>query len=336
MELEQWGWGPALQRAFDALDAANVVPARVARQDRTGYLVVHEEGEVFARLPGHLRDRPPAVGDWVVLDPKEPATIRALLPRRGAIVREDPGERSREQVVAANVDVLFIVASADAKVNDRRIERYLVLAASAGARPIVVLNKADLADEVPALQAGVTTLATSATDGRGTDALRALVPPGTTAAFVGPSGVGKSSLVNALLGEQALDTGEIREADHKGRHTTTARHLLPLPGGGVLLDTPGVRELGVWDAGAGVAAVFEDIEALALRCKFRDCAHESEPGCAVRAEVSAERLASWRKLSREAANAAMRADAAASRKAARSWGKVGRDTMRGKRERLRE
>lgn len=336
MELSQWGWGPAFQRAFDALGGADLVPARVARQDRTGYLVVHEKGEAFARLPGHLRDTPPAVGDWVALDAREPATIRALLPRRGAIVREDPGERSREQVVAANVDVLFIVASADAPVNDRRIERYLVLAASAGARPVVVLNKADLADAVPPAREDVATHVTSATTGAGMDTLRALVPEGTTAAFVGPSGVGKSSLVNALLGAQALDTREVRASDHKGRHTTTARHLLPLPGGGVLLDTPGVRELGVWDAGAGVAAVFADVEELALQCRFRDCAHETEPGCAIRGNVAEERLASWRKLKREAAAAALRADAAASRKAARTWGKMGRDTMRGKRERLRD
>ena len=334
MDLTQWGWNPALQAHIDALGDTHLVPARVVRQDRTGYLVAPERGETFARSASPLRADPPVVGDWVALDPEDPPTIRALLPRRGAITRAAPDGEVRAQVIAANVDVLFIVASLDLALNERRIERYLVMAASARARPVVVLNKADLQDGADA-PARADALVVSARTGAGLDALRALVPPGVTAAFVGPSGVGKSSLVNALLGEEALETRKVRKKDRKGRHTTSARHLMPLAGGGVLLDTPGVRELGVWDAAEGIAEVFRDIEDLALACKFRNCAHESEPGCAVRASVSEERLAAWRKLQREAAVAARRADAAADRAASRKYGKIGRDTMREKKDRYR-
>ncbi|HUR68289.1 MAG TPA: ribosome small subunit-dependent GTPase A [Candidatus Thermoplasmatota archaeon] len=366
MDLRQWGWTPELQAHWEGLGTRHLAPGRVARQDKTGYLVVHARGadapggadasadapSTFARLPGHLRERAPAVGDWVALDvappdaatdpsaPRfaaEPATIRALLPRRGVIARAAAGEEGSAQVVAANVDVLFIVASLDGALNVRRIERYLVMAASAGARPVLVLNKADLGapEGSGAAPPGVEVVTTSAATGAGLEALRALVPAGVTAAFVGPSGVGKSSLVNALLGVDALATSEVRASDRKGRHTTTARHLLALPGGGVLLDTPGVRELGVWDAGEGVSEVFSDIEALAAGCKFSDCKHANEPGCAVRGQVAPERFAAWEKLKREAASAALRADARASREQARKWGKMGRDAMRAKEERYR-
>lgn len=340
MDLHQWGWSPDLQQAFGLLEHT-LTPARVARQDRTGHLVVHAGGEGFARLPGHLRAEPPAVGDWVGLDLREPPTIRAVLPRRSAFTRQAAGRETRAQVVAANVDVLFIVAGLDGDLNLRRLERYLVLAAASGARPILVLNKADAADaveerlaEVRAVAAGATILLASARTGAGVDALARLVPAGVTAAFVGSSGVGKSSLVNRLRGEEAMETGALRAKDGRGRHTTTARHLLELPGGGILLDTPGMRELALLDVEEGVAAVFGDIDELAAGCRFRDCAHDREPGCAVRAAVSAERLDSWRKLQREAAAAARRGDAAATRRAAREWGRIARRSVDAKRERL--
>lgn len=341
MDLHQWGWSPELQQAFDLLDTPHLAPARVARHDRTGYLVVHPGGEAFARLPGHLRGDPPAVGDWVALDARDPPTLRARLPRRGAFTRAAAGREARAQVVAANVDVLFIVTSLDGDLNLRRLERYLVLAASSGAKPVVVLNKADVATDVEArvadvqaVAAGAPVVLASARTGAGVDALAARVPAGSTAAFVGSSGVGKSSLVNRLRGEDAMETGEVRAKDGRGRHTTTARHLVELPGGGILLDTPGMRELALHDAEEGVVAMFADVEALAVRCRFRDCAHDREPGCAVREEVGPERLASWRKLQREAAAAALRNDNAAARKAAREWGRMGRGSMEAKRERL--
>lgn len=343
MDLTRWGWSPELQHAFDHVEGSRLEPGRIVRHDRTGYLVVHGGGEAFARLAGHLRREPPAAGDWVALDPAEPATIRALLPRRTTIARAAPGRAARAQVVAANMDVLFVVAGLDTPLRERRIERYLALAAASGVRAVVVLNKADVAegvsDQVPGRATGVpgdhVTIVTSARTGAGLLALRALVPPGTTAAFVGPSGVGKSSLVNALLQREALPTSPVREADGKGRHTTSARQLVPVPGGGVVLDTPGMRELGLWDAEGGVAAVFADIDELSARCRFRDCAHDSEPGCAVREGVSPDRLAAWRKLQREAESVARRANVAKARADARAWGKMARGATQAKRERYR-
>lgn len=339
MPLTQWGWSPELEEAFRPYEGT-LSPARVVRVDRTGYLVVHTGGEVFARLAGHEHDDPPAVGDWIALDPAS-ATIAAILPRHGTIARQAAGRESRAQVLAANVDVLLVVAGLDGDLNLRRLQRYLILGAASKVPLVVVLNKADVHDapekaraQVEAL--GVRAILVSATTGAGLDALRALIPPGVTAALMGSSGVGKSSLANRLLGEEALETGALRKKDKKGRHTTSARYLLPVPGGGVLLDTPGMREVALWDAEEGVAEVFADIEALVARCKFRNCAHDTEPGCAVRDGVTPERLAQWRKLQREAASLARRADVAAERKQGRAWGKMGTAAMQGKRERLRE
>ena len=340
MHLANWGWSPERQLEFERLNDPSLAPARIARHDRTGYLAVHEGGEAFARLSGHLRADPPAVGDWIALDARDPPTIRHALLRAGAFTRAAAGRESRAQVVAANVDLLLIVCGLDGDLNLRRLERYLVLAADSRARPVVVLSKADLATDldarigdVRAIAGGAPILAASAATGAGIDAIRALVAPGVTAALVGSSGVGKSSLVNALLRDDALPVGALRSKDGRGRHTTTARHLLPLPGGGVLLDTPGMRELALWDAEEGIAAVFADVDALAAHCRFRDCAHATEPGCAVRDAVAPERLASWRKLRREAESAARRADVARSRADARAWGKMAKRTLDAKRDR---
>lgn len=345
MQLSRWGWSPEWRSEFEKLKgrsgAAVLYPARVARHDRTGYLVVHEDGDAFARLPGHLREEPPAVGDWIALDPRDPPTIRALLPRRSAFVRQAAGREAKPQFVAANVDVLFLVAGLDGDLNARRLERYLVLAVESGARAVVVLNKADLAEDAEAAAADVRAIAgdapivvTSAQTMLGIHAIRGMVPPGVTAAFLGSSGVGKSSLVNALVGTATVGTGLLRAKDGRGRHTTTARHLIPIPEGGILLDTPGMREIHLWDAETGIAAVFDDIETLARGCRFRDCAHDREPGCAVRASAIPERIEAWRKLQREAASAARRADVARSRADARAWGKMGRESLRAKRDRL--
>jgi ribosome biogenesis GTPase len=254
------------------------------------------------------------VGDWVAIDPRhDGASIHAIMRRRTAIVRHAPGLKTVAQVVGANVDTVFVVASLNADLNLRRLERYLAVAWESGAEPVVVLSKADLVDdpatmlaEVEAVAGGAVVLTVSAWDGRGLDAVGERIGPGRTVAFVGSSGVGKSTLLNALAGEERALVREIREDDARGRHTTTRRELHVLAGGGLILDTPGMRELAPWDAADGIDRSFADIEALAATCRFSDCAHAREPGCAVQAALHdgalpPRRLESWRKLHREVA-----------------------------------
>lgn len=322
-----------------------LAPARVARQDRRALVVLGEFGESPARLSGRLRERAregdgPAVGDWVLVDarPEHGArTVRELLPRRSAFSRQAAGARTREQVVAANVDVALLLMGLDQDFNERRLERYLAVAASGGAEPVVVLTKLDLRhDAAPLVErarrvAGAApVLAASAPTGEGLDAVRARLGPGRTAVLLGSSGVGKSTLVNALAGAEVMATGDTRASDGRGRHTTTHRQLLVLPGAGVLLDTPGMRELAPWDAEEGVRAAFAEVDDLVRRCRFSDCSHASEPGCAVRdalasGALDAERWASWSKLQRELRSQALRRETAAMRREARAWGRTGRD-----------
>jgi ribosome biogenesis GTPase len=276
---------------------------------------------VMAQLRGRaLRDAPEggvAVGDWALVasasEGWEDVVIERILPRRTAFVRQAAGERSEPQAIAANVDRVLVVTSAEGDFNARRLERYLVAIAGSGAEAVIVLAKADLAgndmNEVLVHAAKLAPVVlTSARTGLGLDELRALIPPGTTAAMVGSSGVGKSALVNALLGRSAQHEGAVRAYDKRGRHTTTKRSLFALPGGGLLVDTPGMRELKPWQAGAGgdddVEGAFADISDLATSCKYTDCRHAAEPGCAIRAAVAAgtldaERAASWEKLEKE-------------------------------------
>jgi len=317
-ELVALGWSPSRAEEFVPHAAAGCVPARVAAQHRGGYVVYAESGERPAEVVGQLRHAAlgpadlPAVGDWVaVRDAPEAdaATIHALLPRRTVFSRKAAGE-DVEQVVAANVDVVFLVSALGPDLNVRRLERYLAAGWDSGADPVVVLNKSDLADDlagataqVEAIAFGVPVHVVSAAEGTGLDGLARHLEGNRTAALLGSSGVGKSSLVNRLLGRDRQDVAELR-ADGRGRHTTTYRELIPLPGGGLLLDTPGMREIGLWDAGGGIDQTFADVAELAAECRFRDCAHEGEPGCAVLAAVAggrlaAERLESYRKLLRE-------------------------------------
>ncbi|MCZ2815833.1 ribosome small subunit-dependent GTPase A [Modestobacter sp. VKM Ac-2984] len=293
--------------------------ARVARVDRGLLTVLTAGGERRVSCAGGLHaETAPAVGDWVTLRGEQ--AVR-LLPRRTAFVRTAAGRGSAPQVVAANVDVVFVVDALGAAARLRRIERYLAVAWASGATPIVVLTKADLCPDVPAAVAevaedavGVDVLPVSAVTGSGLVAVRDLVPAGCTAAMVGPSGVGKSSLVNALAGRSVTAVAGIR-GDGRGRHTTTARELHLLPGGGLLIDTPGMRELALAD-GDGLAATYADVADWATGCRFRDCAHRTEPGCAVaaaidRGELDPARFLGWRKLQAEAHRQELRADARA-------------------------
>lgn len=321
LDLKSLGWGEHFERASADARAAGLEPARVIAEHKHAYELISADGETSGEVLGRLlqggaRAGLPAVGDWVMIERKrgsgERASIHAVLPRRTCFSRRAAGEKVEEQVLAANIDTVFLVNGLDADFNPRRIERYLALARGSGAEPVVLLNKADLCPEAEARQAeiralagGAAVLTLSAARGEGVGALAPWLLRGRTVALLGSSGVGKSTLVNALLGELRQETGAVREHDQRGKHTTTRRELIPLPGGALLVDTPGMRELQLWDsAREGLSAAFPDILGLAAGCRFRDCRHEVEPGCAVRAAVEAgalerARFASYLKLRAE-------------------------------------
>ncbi|GAA3241502.1 ribosome small subunit-dependent GTPase A [Actinocorallia longicatena] len=318
------------------------LPARVTRVDRGACDVLGADGELRVSFSGALRRASaqdpvalPCVGDWVAIDPSTQEIV-SVLPRRTAIVRAGvtPGT-SHGQVLAANVDLVYIAEPAVPSVDLGRIERLLALAWESGAQPVVVITKADLADvdlEVVAEAApGAEVVAVSSHTGDGLDIVR--LRPGRTAVLLGRSGAGKSTLVNALSGAEAMETQAIREADGRGRHTTVHRELLLLPGGGMIIDTPGLRSIGL-HAEEGLAQAFSDVEELAERCRFSDCSHDSEPGCAVRAAVEEgilpeRRLLSWHKLQREASWMASRTDARLRAEQERKW-KIIHKSMRGR------
>ncbi|MBU8542618.1 MULTISPECIES: ribosome small subunit-dependent GTPase A [Roseomonadaceae] len=319
--IEHYGWSDTWRQAFEPHDRAGHIPGRIIVQQREAHMVLTDKGTLSARISGRLRHEAreaglPTAGDWVALSAKAndgTATIHAILPRRTAFVRRAADSLQTLQVIAANIDVVFVVTSMNADLNPRRLERFLAAAWQSGARPVVVLTKADLcaepeaqAAEIAALAAGCPVLVVSVRQGLGMDGLMAQIAPGETCALIGSSGVGKSTLVNALLGEERMATQEIRAADARGRHTTSNRQLILLPGGGLILDTPGIREVGLIDADEGLSTVFDDIEALARNCRFSDCGHGNEPGCAVRAaledgRLDAQRWAHFQKLSAELA-----------------------------------
>jgi ribosome biogenesis GTPase len=337
--LTSYGWSPELQDHFAPFAAQGLVPGRIVVQQRGGYRLVTDAGEIDARASGTLLKTAsdaerPAAGDWVAVEPRPGETtalVQAVLPRRTAFIRRFSGPRGGAQVVAANVDVALLVASMNADLNLRRLERYLATTYESGAQPVIVLTKADLVPdpgavvaEVEAIAFGAPVLAVSARTGQGLEALVPWLAAGRTAVLLGSSGAGKSTLVNALLGQERMATAEIREDDARGRHTTTHRELVLLPGGGLILDTPGMRELGLWDADAGVSATFEDVEALAGQCRFSDCRHASEPGCAVRAAIEAGelpegRLHAYEKLQAELAYERRREDPRAAQENRRLW-----------------
>jgi ribosome biogenesis GTPase len=345
VNIASLGWSEALADAFQPHADAGLRPGRVAIQHRGAYVLLAEEGEVWAGITGRLRHAAdsvaelPAVGDWVAYDRPagaERATVQAILPRRSAFRRKQAGFETAEQVVAANVDVLFLVTSLNQDLNVRRIERYMTLAWESGADPVVVLTKADLCPDVePAVALvesvtfGVPVHVTSALTGAGFDAVRAHLDGGRTGAAVGSSGVGKSTLINGLCGEERLATREIRD-DGRGRHTTTHRELIVLPGTGCVIDTPGMRELQLWDSAEGLERAFEDVDAVISECRFSDCVHDTEPGCAVRAALAdgsldAERFESYQKLQRELHYLETRHDARARSEARKRWRAINKE-----------
>ena len=326
-DLRELGWTPELAENLEP----GRVPGRVAAAHRGAFDVWTGGGAVRSRLPGRLMHEglDVAVGDWVGLGDD---LIRTVLPRRSAIVRNAAGLTTTAQTLAANVDVAFAVSSLGPDLEPRRIERYLVTIWESGAAPEIVLTKADRLDdpwplvaEVEAVALGVPVHVVSAVTGQGCDALRARIRDTTTAVLVGSSGVGKSTLVNRWLGEEVMATEETRADDDEGRHTTTHRQLLVLPGGGLVIDTPGLRELQLWDVGsAALDATFADVEELAADCRFGDCTHTHEPDCAVLAavesgELPGERFHSWRKLQRELRAIALRHDVLLRKEEARKW-----------------
>jgi ribosome biogenesis GTPase / thiamine phosphate phosphatase len=310
MFLEELGWNGFFAQQ---LTEASVV-GRIAAQNRGHFLVWTAEGEIEATVSGRHRHSSlpwPCVGDWVVLR-ENAAVIDLVLSPRTRLSRKRPGKGPREQVLAANIDALFIVSGLDRDYNPRRIERYLVLAEESGARPVILLNKTDLVDEFAidlnrvvheAGQLGrAPVVAVSALNGSGLDAIPALLAPGETAALIGSSGAGKSTILNRLLGEDRQRTSAVRADDQRGRHTTTSRELFLMPGGWLLMDLPGLRELQLWVDPEQVDGSFDDIQRLAEGCRFRDCTHLSEPGCAVRAAgLDSGRIANYHKLQREVA-----------------------------------
>jgi len=324
LKLQDLGWDAFFADAFEPYREDNLIPARVSARHHGPCELLTELGRLGGIPSGRLTDEElPAVGDWVAVRPvdgERKAVIEAVLPRRSAFTRKEAWRRTVAQVVAANVDTVFVVTAFGGDLNPRRLERYLTAAWDSGATPVIVANKSDLADDpvaeladVEPVAMGIPLYAVSAVTGEGLDALDPHLVPGFTIALLGSSGVGKSTLVNRLAGSELLATGAMR-ADGRGRHTTSHRELVPLPSGALLLDTPGMRELQLWADEEVLDTTFGEISELAAGCRFNDCSHEQEPGCAIRealgdGSLSPERFASYRKLQRELRALEIRKDA---------------------------
>ncbi len=303
MTLTDLGWNDFFAQAFAPHAAAGMVPARVTLELKGYFEVTGEFGAKLGQCTGRFIDGAgaqmnyPAIGDWVAVLPQDGddtrANIHAILPRRTKFSRKAAGEHIVEQVIAANIDTVFLVSALDGNHHLHRLERYLAAAWASGAQPVILLNKVDLADATDDLKRGIASVApavpvlfVSAQTRRGLKALAPYLLPGSTIALLGSSGVGKSTLINRLVGEKLQDTQEVRDADGKGRHTTTSRELLVAPGGFIVIDTPGMREIQPWEAASAVSSAFGDVAAIAAQCRFRDCTHTVEPGCAVQAALA--------------------------------------------------
>ena len=318
--LESWGWNDYFAGQFEPLGRQGYLPGRITLEFNQFFRVQTEQGELLSEVAGRLKHEArsraelPAVGDWVAIRPAQhgdQAVIHAIVPRRGKFTRKVKGTKTDEQVIAANVDTVFLMTSLNQDFNLRRLERYLSIAWESGARPVILLTKSDLCTDLPERLREIAELAPDvpchaicAIRNEGMEALNPSLSSGQTVALIGSSGVGKSTLLNRLLGREQQKVKEIREFDDRGSHTTRHRELIRLPNGALILDTPGMREVQLWEVDEGVEATFEDIEELAGQCRFGDCRHQSEPACAVReavktGQLSSARLENYRKLQEE-------------------------------------
>jgi len=351
MDLIQLGWHPFFEACFDEHKQNGLVPGRIARENRNNYLILTADGDLLGEVSGKFRHNAsrfgdfPAVGDWVALSPRFDegrGTIQAVLPRRTKFSRKavlsggmpETGGQLEEQVMAANIDTAFLVTGLDNEFNPRRLERYVTIAWDSGAAPVVILNKIDLIDDpdeyvrtVEEIAVGVPVLTVSALNKTGLNSFADHFKPGQTAVFLGSSGTGKSTIINGLLGDERQLTREVREYDSRGRHTTTSRELIVIPDSGIVIDTPGLREIAAFDDSDGLSKTFDDIECLAQECRFNDCTHNTEPGCAVRKAIeegrlSPGRLENYRKMQKEAAYLALRRDQRARIKETEKWKKI--------------
>ena len=343
--LEKFGWQPFFEKHFQQYEQKDFYPARVIAEHKDIYKLITQSGELMAELSGKFRYEAiarvdlPTIGDWVavrLIEAEKKAFVQAVLPRLGQFVRKVAGARTEEQIIAANIDTVFLVSSLNNDLSTRRLERYLAVAWESGARPVIILSKADLCDdvegrieEVKDIAFSVPVHAVSASNGLGMDQLEQYFVRGKTLALLGSSGVGKSTLINHLLGFERQETQDVRETDERGRHTTTHRELIPLSNGAMVIDTPGMRELQLWDASEGLQTAFDDIKTLAQQCRFRDCRHKDEPDCAVRAalengDVDQARFGGYIKLRRELDYLEARFDENVQRRNRQKWKKLTR------------
>jgi len=353
MNIENLGWNDFFQDSFEKYSAEGLLPARVVLEHKNIYNVLSEAGEFLAEVSGRFRHEAqspadfPAVGDWTAIAPRPDegrATIQALLPRQSLFSRKEAGMKTDEQVLAANIDTVFLVCGLDGDYNIRRVERYVTVAWDSGAVPVIVLNKADICEnmedvveEVGGVACGVPVLALSAAENTGMEQFAGYLQAGKTAAFLGSSGVGKSTIINRLLGEEKLKTTAVREDDQRGRHTTTHRELLLLPEGGIVIDTPGMRELQLWTDDEGLSRTFPDVEEFIEQCRFRDCTHNSEPDCAVKraledGSMDGKRYQNYLKLQKELKHLSIRKDIKTQRQTNRNFAKMIRRVIKEKDE----
>jgi ribosome biogenesis GTPase / thiamine phosphate phosphatase len=341
--LGQWGWRDRQAQGFASYEQQGFTVGRVVVEYRNSYLLYTEQGEQLAEVTGKLRHQAtgmqdfPAVGDWVVIQPSpadQRSTIHAILPRISKFSRKMVGGAIAEQIIATNVDTVFLVVGLDNDFNLRRIERYLILTWDSGATPVILLNKADLCLDlaqrlldVESIAMGVPIITLSAVQQQGLEALNPYLQPGQTIALLGSSGVGKSTITNQLKGEAMQAVQAVRAGDDRGKHTTTHRQLIPIPSGALIIDTPGMRELQIWSGAEGLPGTFNDIETLAQQCHFRNCQHEREPGCAIQQALvddtlDPKRFLNYQKLQREVQHLARKKDQRASLVEKERWKKI--------------